>query len=64
MRMPKPKYCFADYKAIVAKVEAGKERGLKVPDACAQVGIERRAYDYARQMLRRGKPMEELGLKP
>jgi len=56
-------FTYDAYKALVAQVESLKATTeLTVDKACEVLGIKRKFYNYARQMLRRGKPMSELGL--
>lgn len=56
----KPSRSFDEWSAVVAKVLDAKAGGARVADACAAAGVGRREYEYARQMVRRGRPMAEI----
>jgi len=55
-------YTYDQYKELVERVWKLKETTLVTVDkACEMCEVDRKFYNYARQMLRRGKPMAELG---
>jgi len=56
-------YTYDQYKQLVDRVEKVKAASsVTVDKACESCQVPRKFYNYARQMLRRGKPLSELGI--